>query len=305
MRIMGIDPGLTRCGVGVIDLNNMRKTTFVGVHVIRTDVDAQLPARLLTLEVELADLIREYQPDHICVERVFSQLNVRTAMGTAQASAVALLSAERLGIATSMYTPTEVKAGGSKMIASVTGKVLETRIDGLVVAIGGVGMLVMCAPQTVAQARLNQEITLATSLIVREDSLTLYGFESAESRELFDIIQSVSGFGAKLAFTIVSTFEPDELRAAIGREDVVRLTKTPGVGAKGAQRLILELKDRIGYVGGTESQSNSAVQQVQQALVGLGYTAKDAQRATQDISVIDSDDVSTLLKSALQILANS
>ena len=191
------------------------------------------------------------------------------------------------------------------MIASVTGKVLETRIDGLVVAIGGVGMLVMCAPQTVAQARLNQEITLATSLIVREDSLTLYGFESAESRELFDIIQSVSGFGAKLAFTIVSTFEPDELRAAIGREDVVRLTKTPGVGAKGAQRLILELKDRIGYVGGTESQSNSAIQQVQQALVGLGYTAKDAQRATQDISVIDSDDVSTLLKSALQILANS
>lgn len=191
------------------------------------------------------------------------------------------------------------------MIASVTGKVLETRIDGLVVAIGGVGMLVMCAPQTVAQARLGNDITLATSLIVREDSLTLYGFESAESRELFDIIQNVSGFGAKLAFTIVSTFTPDELRSAIGREDVVRLTKTPGVGAKGAQRLILELKDRIGYSGGVDARENSTVAQVQQALVGLGYTAKDAVRATQELESADSQDVSSLLKAALQILGKA
>lgn len=191
------------------------------------------------------------------------------------------------------------------MIASVNGKVLETRIDGLVISIGGVGMLVMCAPQTVAQARVGEEILLATSLIVREDSLTLYGFESAESRELFDVIQSVSGFGAKLAFTIVSTFTPEELRNAIGREDVVRLTKTPGVGAKGAQRLILELKDRIGYVGGVDSTSSNAIQQVQQALMGLGYTAKDASRATQELDFTTTEDVASLLKSALQVLGNS
>lgn len=191
------------------------------------------------------------------------------------------------------------------MIASVNGKVLETRIDGLVISIGGVGMLVMCAPQTVAQARVGEEILLATSLIVREDSLTLYGFESAESRELFDVIQSVSGFGAKLAFTIVSTFTPEELRNAIGREDVVRLTKTPGVGAKGAQRLILELKDRIGYVGGVDSASSNAIQQVQQALMGLGYTAKDASRATQELDFTTTEDVASLLKSALQVLGNS
>lgn len=190
------------------------------------------------------------------------------------------------------------------MIASVQGKVLETRIEGLVISIGGVGMLVMCPPQIVAQARVGHEITLATSLIVREDSLTLYGFESAESRELFDIIQNVSGFGAKLAFTIVSTFTPEELRSAISREDVVRLTKTPGVGAKGAQRLILELKDRIGYSAGVESRDSSAIAQVQQALIGLGYTTKDATRATQEIDT-DTQDVSGLLKAALQILGNT
>jgi Holliday junction DNA helicase RuvA len=162
----------------------------------------------------------------------------------------------------------------------------------------------MCSPQTVASARVGQDITLATSLIVREDSLTLFGFESAESRELFDIIQSVSGFGAKLAFTIVSTLAPEELRAAIANEDVVRLTKTPGVGAKGAQRLILELKDKIGYAEVISESTSSTSIQVQQALVGLGYTAKDAARATQSL-VEDSGDVAAMLKQALQILGNS
>ena len=110
MRIMGIDPGLTRCGVGIVDIDTQRRTSFVGVHVIRTQVDAELPVRLLALESELNELIKQYQPDHVAVERVFSQLNVRTAMGTAQASAVALLNAQRSAIPTSMYTPTEVKA---------------------------------------------------------------------------------------------------------------------------------------------------------------------------------------------------
>lgn len=136
MRIMGIDPGLTRCGVGVIEINNMRKTTFIGVHVIRTEVEAELPQRLLALENELSDLIREYQPDHICVERVFSQLNVRTAMGTAQASAVALLNAQRLGIPTSMYTPTEVKAAvtGSGRADKTQVTTMVTRLLNLSVA---------------------------------------------------------------------------------------------------------------------------------------------------------------------------
>lgn len=110
MRILGIDPGLTRCGVGIVDLNVNRRASFVAVHVLRTPSTNELPARLFELESGLTDLFATYQPDAIAIERVFSQHNVRTAMGTAQASAVAMLIASRNQLEIAMYTPTEVKA---------------------------------------------------------------------------------------------------------------------------------------------------------------------------------------------------
>ena len=110
MRILGIDPGLTRCGVGVVDLNSNRRASFVGVHVVRTPSTIELPLRLLELESGLGELFELYQPDAVAIERVFSQHNVRTAMGTAQASAVAMLLAARNHLEVAMYTPTEVKA---------------------------------------------------------------------------------------------------------------------------------------------------------------------------------------------------
>ena len=110
MRILGIDPGLTRCGVGIVDLNSNRRAAFVAVHVIRTASTAELPARLFELEAQLSDLFDEFQPDAVAIERVFSQHNVRTAMGTAQASAIAMLIAARNRLDVAMYTPTEVKA---------------------------------------------------------------------------------------------------------------------------------------------------------------------------------------------------
>jgi crossover junction endodeoxyribonuclease RuvC len=110
MRILGIDPGLTRCGVGIVDLNSNRRASFVAVHVIRTPSTSELPARLFELETGLTEMFDSYQPDAIAIERVFSQHNVRTAMGTAQASAVAMLIAARNQSEVAMYTPTEVKA---------------------------------------------------------------------------------------------------------------------------------------------------------------------------------------------------
>ena len=110
MRILGIDPGLTRCGVGIVDLNSNRRASFVAVHVIRTPSTSELPARLFELETGLTEMFDSYQPDAIAIERVFSQHNVRTAMGTAQASAVAMLIAARNELEVAMYTPTEVKA---------------------------------------------------------------------------------------------------------------------------------------------------------------------------------------------------
>jgi crossover junction endodeoxyribonuclease RuvC len=110
MRILGIDPGLTRCGVGIVDLNDNRRASFVAVHVLRTPSTDELPARLLELETGLNDLFDTYKPDAVALERVFSQHNLRTAMGTAQASAVAMLIAARNQLDVAMYTPTEVKA---------------------------------------------------------------------------------------------------------------------------------------------------------------------------------------------------
>lgn len=198
------------------------------------------------------------------------------------------------------------------MISSIRGQVLEIRPDSLVIAVGGVGMMVMCAPDTISQARVDKEITLFTSLIVREDSLTLFGFANSQDREMFEVVQGVSGFGPKLAFTILSALPAQELRTAIGNEDLARLKQTPGVGAKGAQRLVLELKDRIGTPSrsGVNVSGKSALwqTQVEQGLLGLGWSAREAQQAISAVieeGVDDPNATSDLLRRALQILAGA
>ena len=192
------------------------------------------------------------------------------------------------------------------MIAQVTGNVVATNLDSLVVSVGGVGLAIMCSPHTISTAAIGEPIALHTSLIVREDSLTLFGFADAESKDLFELIQSVSGFGPRLAFTILSSMSANDLRSAIASEDIVRLTKTPGVGTKGASRLVLELKDRIGFANtGQTPQANQDWQvQVQQALVGLGWSVKDAAQAVAEVSRNSKDGLSVpeLLKLALQEL---
>lgn len=188
------------------------------------------------------------------------------------------------------------------MIASITGEVLDVRPDGLVVSVGGVGLLVLCSPDTLASAGIGQTVSLATSLVVREDSLTLFGFADAESRELFDTVQSVSGFGPKLAFAVLSCLPAAQLRHAIAHEDVARLTATPGVGAKGAQRLILELKDRIGG-GALEPASGTGWQaNVISALVGLGWSTREASAAVARLGDGAERPMADLLREALSLL---
>ncbi|MBU6347541.1 MAG: Holliday junction branch migration protein RuvA [Actinomycetales bacterium] len=193
------------------------------------------------------------------------------------------------------------------MIAILTGTVLDTRLDSVVLSVGGVGYLVMAAPDLIAEAKVGSQLSLHTSLVVREESLTLFGFTSNESRELFELIQGVSGFGPRLAFTILSFLTPEQLRLAIATGDTATLTKTPGVGAKGASRLVLELKDRIG-----ESAATPAPQiwesQVEQALAGLGWSGKDAARAIAAIrgsGAPEAAPISEYLKQALQYLGRS
>ncbi|MBR7742384.1 Holliday junction branch migration protein RuvA [Phycicoccus sp. BSK3Z-2] len=198
------------------------------------------------------------------------------------------------------------------MIASVRGVVEHVGLDHVVVVVGGVGMLVHTTPATATTCHRGQEAALATSLVVREDSLTLYGFAATSERDMFETVQTVSGVGPRLALAMLSVMGPDELAAALTRGDTKALTTIPGIGAKSAQRLVLELKDKVAAIhgtpvagAGTPPPSSSAEpwrEQVTEALVGLGYTAKQAGDAVDGVAgdAPADADVATYLRLALR-----
>jgi holliday junction DNA helicase RuvA len=132
------------------------------------------------------------------------------------------------------------------MIAHVAGRVASLAPDGAVVEVGGVGLTVQCTPSTLAALRVGEPALLPTSLVVREDSLTLYGFADEDERAVFELLQTASGVGPRLAQAMLAVHGPDELRRAVATEDLATLTQVPGIGRKGAQRIVLELKDRLG-----------------------------------------------------------
>jgi len=199
------------------------------------------------------------------------------------------------------------------VIASLTGTVLQVGPTSAVVEVGGLGVLALCSPNTVAGLRVGQRATLATSLVVREDALTLYGFASVDEREFFELLLTATGVGPKLAQAALAVLPPDQLRAAIAAENLVQLTKVPGIGRKGAQRMVIELKDKINAVGlSTEPHTSTGLQpawrdQVAQGLVGLGWSAKDADAACSEVEPLVVDDpgvsVAALMRAALQTLA--
>jgi Holliday junction DNA helicase RuvA len=199
------------------------------------------------------------------------------------------------------------------MIASLTGTVLQVGPTSAVVEVGGLGVLALCSPNTVAALRVGQRATLATSLVVREDSLTLYGFASADEREFFELLLTATGVGPKLAQAALAVLPPDQLRAAIASENLVQLTKVPGIGRKGAQRMVIELKDKINAVGlVSEPHSGTAAppawrDQVAQGLIGLGWSAKDADAACSEVEPLVAEEpgtsVAVLMRAALQTLA--
>lgn len=172
------------------------------------------------------------------------------------------------------------------MIASVSGPVTAVAPDSVVVEVGGVGISVQCTPATIAGLRTGEPARLATSLVVREDSLTLYGFAEDDERQTFELLQTASGVGPRLAQAMLAVHTPDALRAAVATGDEKALTAVPGIGKKGAQKLLLELKDRLGAPVGPVAARPAAArgpapwqEQLQGALVGLGYQARDADDA--------------------------
>jgi Holliday junction DNA helicase RuvA len=201
------------------------------------------------------------------------------------------------------------------MIAHLRGTVAGVAPDGAVIEVGGVGMRVQCTPGTLATLKLGESAQVATSLVVREDSLTLYGFVSEDERNVFELLQTASGVGPRLALAMLAVHAPDALRRAVSTEDLGALTMVPGIGKKGAQRIVLEMKDRLGPPGDSGDAPPRAAQrapswrdQVQSGLVNLGWPARDADLAIaslEDEGVIDGDavDVATVLRAALRKLS--
>ena len=208
------------------------------------------------------------------------------------------------------------------MIAHLDGTVAAVAPDGAVIDVGGVGLLVQCTPATLAGLRVGERARVATSLVVREDALTLYGFASDDERGTFELLQTASGVGPRLALAMLAVFRPDALRRAVAAEDLAALTTVPGIGRKGAQRIVLELAGRLGSpvgepqaVAGPDGQPAAARmapwrEQVHAGLISLGWQAREADQA---IMVVEPElsggpgevDVATALRAALRVLGRS
>ena len=177
------------------------------------------------------------------------------------------------------------------MIAHLDGTVSSVAPDGAVIEVGGVGLLVQCTPGTLAGLRPGERARVATSLVVREDALTLYGFPGEDERNTFELLQTASGVGPRLALAMLAVFSPDALRRAVAAEDLAALTTVPGIGRKGAQRIVLELAGRLGSPGdapvssaggagnGAGTRAASWRDQVRAGLVSLGWQAREADQA--------------------------
>lgn len=193
------------------------------------------------------------------------------------------------------------------MIASLRGRVLGVRLDAVVVDVGGVGLRVHATPTTLAGLRVGEEAQLATSLLVREDSLTLFGFADADERDVFETVQTVSGIGPRLALAMLAVHPPDTLRRAVATEDLAALQRVPGIGRKGAQRLVLELADRLGPAAPAAPATPTSADrraEVVDALVGLGWNLKAAQDAVATVvpATEPVEDVAAVLRGALRTL---
>ncbi|MBO3142776.1 Holliday junction branch migration protein RuvA [Dermatophilus congolensis] len=202
------------------------------------------------------------------------------------------------------------------MIASISGTVISAGLDQAVIVVGGVGLQVRLTPATAASLRVGEQAELATSLVVREDAWTLYGFADAQEKEIFEVAQSVSGVGPRMALAMLAVFTPARLATAISAGEVAALVKVPGIGKKSAERIILELREKMTALGLDEnphheelaaSSSDEPVwnDSVTEALMSLGWSAKQAEAALGRVAkTVDADaPVGVALKAALQELS--
>jgi Holliday junction DNA helicase RuvA len=196
------------------------------------------------------------------------------------------------------------------MIAQLTGEVRSISTEKVIVEVSGVGYLVSVTPATSSTVSLGSSVTLHTSMVVREDSMTLFGFIDQKSRETFELVQTVSGIGPRVALSILAHLTPESLAHAIATESVESLSAVPGIGKKGAQRILLELKGKFSSTGSASPMNLTQSQwreQLSGALSSLGYSPRDADAVISIVAIdyanrgVDpaTADLSELLKAAL------
>lgn len=190
------------------------------------------------------------------------------------------------------------------MIASLSGVVAEVMPAAVVLEVGGVGYLVYAPAPVLAGLAVGQAARLVTHLAVREDALTLYGFRTADQRECFQTLLGVTGVGPKLAVAVLSVLDPDQLRRAVATGDLDALTSVPGVGKRGAQRMLLELRDRLAVVAIEPSVPSVAVAEVRAALTGLGYTPAELRGVIEEVAAPGAT-VEEMVRAALKMLAGA
>jgi holliday junction DNA helicase RuvA len=196
------------------------------------------------------------------------------------------------------------------MISSVRGEVLEVALDHAVIEAAGMGYRVNATPSTLATLRQGTQARLVTAMIVREDSMTLYGFPDSDTRDLFLTLLSVSGVGPRLAMATLAVHDASALRQALADGDVAALTRVPGIGKRGAERMVVELRDKVGVVGATGAappvNGHAVRSPVVEALVGLGFAAKQAEEATDKVLANDHGvTTSSALRAALSLLGKA
>lgn len=208
--------------------------------------------------------------------------------------------------------------GSGTLISHLRGTVSTAGPTWVVLDISGVGLRVSCPPATAAAARTGSQLALETSLVVREDSMTLHGFVSAADRDAFELVQTASGVGPKLAMAMLSVLDADQLAAALAGEDAAALCRVPGIGRKGAAKLILELKDRAPMISSGAAAAGGAPaavpgaepwrEQVVDGLTGLGWSTRDAERAAESVAGMRTEDpdvsIGVLMRAALRSLAS-
>lgn len=179
------------------------------------------------------------------------------------------------------------------MISTLRGMPEQVNLNSAIIEVGGFGMLIQATPQTLSTLHVGREALVHTSMVVREDSMTLFGFASGEEREVFEILIGVSGIGPRTGLAILAVHTPEDVRVAASTKDAKAFTKVSGIGPKGAERIVLELSGKLVPTGVVTAGGVSAAPawepQVIEALTGLGWTDRDANKALEALAKSDPD----------------